>query len=203
MTKFDLVCEQIKSKLNYSNEIQTIGTTSQQAAVALILRQNLEATEVLMIKRAIRLGDHWSGNLALPGGRWQIEDANLLYTAIRETFEETGMNLANGGQILGQLDTLKPRSPVIPKVDVSPFIYTAPFPFHIIRQDLQPQPLILNDEVAAAFWVSLDYLESQGLSDAFQLIVEGEERTWPAYPSEHGPIWGMTERILTDFLKLL
>ena len=31
----------------------------------------------------------------------------------------------------------------------------------------------------------------------------GVEREWPAYPSEHGMIWGITERILTEFLSLV
>jgi hypothetical protein len=31
----------------------------------------------------------------------------------------------------------------------------------------------------------------------------GVEREWPAYPSEHGVIWGITERILTEFLALV
>jgi 8-oxo-dGTP pyrophosphatase MutT (NUDIX family) len=156
-----------------------------------------------MIKRALRENDHWSGHLALPGGRWQGEDRSLLRTAMRETYEEIGMDLSEGGELLGQLDTLRPRNPLIPKVDVTPFVFTAPAAFHSINRDVQAQPLSLNHEVAAAFWVSVSYLKSQGLSDAFRWIIEGEERSWPAYPSEHGPIWGLTERMLTNFLALI
>jgi hypothetical protein len=32
---------------------------------------------------------------------------------------------------------------------------------------------------------------------------DGVIAKWPAYPSEGGLIWGMTERILTNFLSLL
>jgi hypothetical protein len=37
----------------------------------------------------------------------------------------------------------------------------------------------------------------------YRMVVAGAEREWPAYPSAHGPIWGLTERILTEFLALL
>lgn len=203
MTNFELVCQQVKSKLTINVEAPSTGNTRQHAAVALILRENLGNAELLVIKRAIRAGDHWSGNLALPGGRWQTEDINLLQTAMRETYEEIGLDLRAGTEVLGQLETLKPRNPLIPKVDVSPFIFTAPEAFHIVAEN-HPAPLLtLNHEVAAAFWVSVEYLKTEGLSDEFRLFIEGEERRWPAYPSAHGPIWGMTERMLSDFLALL
>jgi 8-oxo-dGTP pyrophosphatase MutT (NUDIX family) len=203
MTTFDLVCDQVKAKLSRLGTAEATGTSAQHAAVALILRSHLGAPELLMIQRAIRENDHWSGHLALPGGRWQSADADLLRTAIRETFEEIGMDLASGGQLLGRLDTLRPRNRLIPKVDVTPFVFTAPPAFHSTTQDAQPQSLVLNHEVARAFWVSVAYLKSEGLSDAFRFIIKGEERSWPAYPSEHGPIWGLTERMLTTFLALI
>jgi hypothetical protein len=62
--------------------------------------------------------------------------------------------------------------------------------------------LSIGPEVERAFWVSLGDLKRQGRSETFQKIVEGKQRTWPAYPSPYGPIWGMTERILTQFLAL-
>lgn len=174
-----------------------------QAAVALILRRHADAAEVLMIKRAIRPGDHWSGNLALPGGRWQGEDANLLFTAIRETYEEVGIDLSAGGEVLGQLDSIKTRNPLIPPIDVTPFVFVAPPPFHAPGRDDRTQPLNLNHEVAAAFWVSIDYLKSAGPAEVYEMVIEGSLHSWPAYPSEEGPIWGMTERMLTRFLLLI
>jgi 8-oxo-dGTP pyrophosphatase MutT (NUDIX family) len=174
-----------------------------QAAVALILRQHLDDAELLIIKRAIIPGDHWSGNLALPGGRWQAEDPSLLVTAMRETHEEVGVALSNGGQVLGRLDSVQARNPLIPQIDVTPFVFAAPLAFHINEKNEKAQPLVLNHEVAAAFWVPVDYLKSKGRSEMYELIVEGSASTWPAYPSEHGLIWGMTERMLTSFLELI
>jgi 8-oxo-dGTP pyrophosphatase MutT (NUDIX family) len=203
MTGFNILREQLRSRLAGAEESLPIGADVRQAAVALVLREHDGEAELLMIKRAVRAGDHWSGNLALPGGRWQAEDSNLLATAVRETHEEIGMDLASGGEVLGRLDTIKTRNPLVPRIDVTPFVFVAPSPFHLIGPKSRPQPLTPNHEVAAAFWVSVDFLKANGPSEVHELIIEGGSRVWPAYPSEHGPIWGMTERMLTDFLALI
>ncbi|HET9512400.1 MAG TPA: NUDIX domain-containing protein, partial [Gemmatimonadales bacterium] len=61
------------------------------AAVSLICVRDPDA--LLLIRRADRDGDPWSGQLGLPGGRKSPADADLLSTAIRETFEEVGIDL--------------------------------------------------------------------------------------------------------------
>jgi len=64
-------------------------------------------------------------------------------------------------------------------------------------------PLVLSEEVAAAFWVPVSALRRGGRSEVYKMVFAGVEREWPAYPSEHGPIWGITERILTEFLEMM
>lgn len=174
-----------------------------RAAVALVLRRNLSEAEMLVIKRSVSERDHWSGHLALPGGRVEEGDASLLATAIRETFEEVGINLESGGEVLGRLGVVEPKSPLVPRVSVAPFVAVAPAEYHVRREGEATPPLVLSEEVAAAFWVPVSKLRAGGRSDAFKMVFAGVEREWPAYPSEHGPIWGITERILTEFLELM
>jgi 8-oxo-dGTP pyrophosphatase MutT (NUDIX family) len=161
------------------------------AAVALILieRQGLEA---LFIKRAARVGDPWSGQVALPGGRYEPEDRDLLITAIRETGEETGVDLSRAER-LGALDDLYPRTPTLPPVRVRPFVFTIP----------SAPPLVISDEVERAFWVPLARLAEPAVRRDVKLIVRGEPRVFPAYDLGEEVIWGMTERILTPFLTML
>lgn len=173
-----------------------------RAAVALVLRRNLSEAEMLVIKRSVSERDHWSGHLALPGGRVEEGDASLLATAVRETFEEVGINLEEGGEVLGRLGVVEPKSPLAPRVSVAPFVLVAPVEYHVSRDGEVTPPLVLSEEVAAAFWVPVSELRTGGRSDVFKMVFAGVEREWPAYPSEHGPIWGITERILTEFLSI-
>jgi 8-oxo-dGTP pyrophosphatase MutT (NUDIX family) len=174
-----------------------------QAAVALVLRENAGQPELLVIKRAERERDHWSGHLALPGGRRDPEDGSLKRTAVRETLEEVGIDLeGTGGRVLGGLEVVRPQSPLAPRVEVWPFVAVAPPAYHLPAGGPAPAELVLNREVAAAFWAPVTVLRERGRSEVFRMVFDGRRLRWPAYPSEHGPIWGITERILTNFLDL-
>ena len=164
-----------------------------QAAVSLILSEAQGSAQALIIKRAERPGDHWSGHLALPGGRAQDEDADLIATAARETYEEVGIDLLDGGEFIGQLEILAPTNWRLPRLEITPFVAVAPSRF----------TLNLNGEVASAFWISIADLKREGRSSFFSMPQDGVINKWPAYASEGGPIWGITERILTNFLALL
>ena len=76
------------------------------AAVAAVLRDTSSGVEVLLIRRAEHPGDPWSGHMALPGGRQDPDDPDLLHTAMRETSEELGLVL-DPSQVIGPLDDLE------------------------------------------------------------------------------------------------
>jgi 8-oxo-dGTP pyrophosphatase MutT (NUDIX family) len=201
----------IRSRLARADEMSARGDESpdaggdslRRAAVALVLRGNLSEAEMLIIKRSVSERDHWSGHLALPGGRVEAGDASLLATAVRETFEEVGVNLEEGGEVLGRLGVVEPKSPLVPRVSVAPFVAVAPDEYHVRREGEVTPLLVLSEEVAAAFWVPVATLRTGGRSEVFKMVFAGVEREWPAYPSEQGPIWGITERILTEFLSIV
>ncbi|MBV9928278.1 MAG: CoA pyrophosphatase [Acidobacteria bacterium] len=172
------------------------------AAVALVLREGTEGPELLVIKRSEAEHDHWSGHLALPGGRVEPEDESLLATAARETSEEVGLDPRAGGEAIARLGTVRPQSPLAPRVSVTPFVFVAPPEFHATWEG-GPGELTLSEEVAATFWFPVDELKRGGRSAVFRMVFAGVEREWPAYPSQHGLIWGITERILTEFLSLV
>ena len=164
------------------------------AAVALVLIEGREGLEALFIHRAERTGDPWSGQVALPGGRHEPSDPDLLATAIRETLEETGVDLSHAER-LGTLDDLHPRTPTLPPVVVRPFVFALVSP--------PPPPLVPSAEVQRAFWLPLARLLAPGVRREATLTVRGVERTFPAYLIGDEMIWGMTERIVTPFLELV
>ncbi len=160
------------------------------ASVAVVLAPSPDA--VLLIRRADHPDDPWSGHMALPGGRQEPEDADLASTAIRETAEEVGLPL-DLDQLLGSLDDVVPRTPVLPPIAVRPFVFLLP----------ERPTLVLNPEVAAARWVQLDQLLHPGTYHSVRLEIRGESREMPAYQLDDAIVWGMTERILTSLLAHL
>lgn len=149
--------------------------------------------ELLLIKRAEYEGDPWSGHVALPGGRHEPHDTSLEDTAVRETQEELGVDVRAHGRVLGTLDDLHPRTPVLPPILVRPYVA-------VLERDV---PLVPSSEVAAAFWVPLRALLDPATAVEATVVVRGMERTVPSYRFGDYTIWGMTERILRDLLARL
>ena len=157
------------------------------AAVAVVIAPDPDS--ILLIRRADRPGDPWSGHMALPGGRREPADHDLLATAIRETGEEVGLPLT-GSDLLGTIDDVVPRTPVLPPIAVRPFV------FLMARRSA----LLLSSEVAEASWVTVDDLLRVDGHGLVSLEVAGETRQFPAYQLDGGIVWGMTERILSSLL---
>lgn len=160
------------------------------AAVAAILVAAPDT--ILLIRRAERTGDPWSGQMALPGGRRDPTDADPAETAVRETLEEVGVELPDA-TLLGALPDVAPRSAHLGNIVVRPFLFVLP-----------DRPIITpNDEVAEAGWVRLDVLKDPANQRPYTLELRGERRTFPAYFIGDSVVWGLTERILSDLLPLI
>lgn len=165
-----------------------------RAAVALVLRAgHAGALELLFIQRSEYAGDPWSGQVAFPGGRQEPVDDTLRETAVRETCEEVGVDLARDGLILGMLDELHPRTPVLPPIVVRPYVA-------VVGQEAG---LRLSNEVARAFWAPLDWLCDPMASQVATVQVRGQSMQVPCVRHDSYVIWGMTERIFRDFQRRL
>jgi 8-oxo-dGTP pyrophosphatase MutT (NUDIX family) len=162
------------------------------AAIALVIRPGEEAhPELLMIKRAEAEGDPWSGHVACPGGRMEPGDRDLAQTAARETWEETGIDIERDGRMLGTLDDISPRTPVLPPVIVRPFVAA-------VRAEL---PIAHSSEVAEAFWVPLAALRERAAWGLGVVSIQGRgERQVEVFRHGEYVVWGLTERVLRQFL---
>ncbi|MEJ2504390.1 MAG: CoA pyrophosphatase [Gemmatimonadota bacterium] len=162
-----------------------------QAAVLLMVRPT-DPLELLLIRRAEKEGDPWSGHMALPGGRREAHDADLVDTALRETEEETRIRVPRT-TVLGGLDELRPGGRHRFRIMIAPFVAAVPAGARAV-----PEPT----EVAAAVWVPLPHLASDDAVDEVLVELEEEAFRFPALSYQDYVIWGLTHRILTDFMDL-
>lgn len=193
MNSFEQTVRRLEASLAPLLGLEFLPNARPQAAVSLLLRDNEGEAEVLIIKRSERVGDPWSGHLALPGGRAEAVDRDLTATAARETMEEIGLDLATEGRFLGRLPMIDTNHPRLPDLEITPFVVVA-------GVNADPQ---LSREVAALYWVSMNRLLMEGPSQEFKYSLDGVLYQRPAYQSEGGLIWGITERILTSLLSHL
>ena len=97
----------VRERLRDNQPAVLAGDEYARAAVVIVLHDGDEGAEFVVIHRAHRRGDPWSGHMALPGGRQDAADRDLLATAVREAREEVGVDLAHHGDLLGALDDLQ------------------------------------------------------------------------------------------------
>ncbi|HEY3593426.1 MAG TPA: CoA pyrophosphatase [Polyangiaceae bacterium] len=142
--------------------------------------------EVWLVRRADDLRVH-SGQVALPGGKKEPTDTDLLTTALREAEEEIGLAPAEV-DVLGQLDDC---------VTVTGFVVT-PF-VGWIAQPFTPRPLAM--EVARVFALPLSTFERP--TRTMRVGADGHERVVFSYEAGGETIWGTTARILAGFSDLL
>lgn len=167
-----------------------------EAAVAVVLRPREDGdAELLLIRRATREGDPWSGQIGLPGGNRSRGDATLDQTARRETAEELSLDLLAQASPVGVLDELRPRIPTLPPVIVRPYVWSlAPAP-HIA--------LVMSDEVAEYRWVPLGELFAPAARVRTTVATHNVRRDVEALKVGEFIVWGMTERILTSLQSII
>lgn len=166
------------------------------SAVALLLRPAHDELELLLIRRAEREGDVWSGHVGLPGGRAESDDRDVIHTAARETREELSIDVDTlRTRLLGALPSMEPRIAHVPRLSVHPFVW------FVDDEDVRPEP---NDEVAAFRWVPLSYLRSADNEVEHRLVdPAGVERVFPAVRLGEDVLWGITHRIVTDLFEAI
>lgn len=173
-------------------EVSERDGVAREAAVALLVRPRDEL-ELLLIKRAVHERDPWSGHVALPGGRRDPDDVDLLHTAMRETAEEVGIDVHRHEDFIGALDEVAPRTPRLPPLVIAPFVFGV-----LPTAQAVAQPT----EVAVAIWIPISALRDETAASEILIELEGGARAFPSLQYGDYVIWGLTHRILTQFLEI-
>ena len=153
------------------------------AAVALLLNPRRGDFDLLLVKRVENPSDTWSGQMALPGGKREPKDLSLKDTAVRETLEETGVELSQC-QFLGVLGAV--RSEPKPDFNILPFV---------VLLESAPRLKLNKAELETFIWVPYEeVVQSKG-------TVQFSFGKVPAYIFANGIVWGITYNILTEFIQ--
>jgi len=179
--------DSLTPKLAWENPARLVPRKS--AGVAVIFRGGQDDEEVLLIRRAEREGDPWSGQVAFPGGMVSAADKSFEDTAKREAAEEVGVDLSEGAAgFLGYMRDFRAQTiqvVVVPSV------------FKLVKSSA----LTPNQEVASCEWASLGELAGEEARSSYLIPRSGGEIPFPCIVHRGLVIWGLTERILSAIIR--
>jgi 8-oxo-dGTP pyrophosphatase MutT (NUDIX family) len=161
-----------------------------QSAVMMLFYPKNEQTNIILIKRNSYPGVH-SSQISFPGGKAELDDVNLTATALRETYEEVGVEPQD-------IDVVMPFTQIY--IPPSNFL-VAPFLGVTLKEPaFKPSP----DEVEALIELPLDVF----LDDS--IVIETEMQTSysqkiivPAFKVDDHIVWGATAMILSELKETI
>ena len=121
--------------------------SNRPAAVLIAVHFYQGELHVIFTKRAEHLTHH-AGEISFPGGKCEVNDDSIFYTAMREAQEEIGLPISNI-EVIGQLPNFK----TISGFEVTPILAS-------VKQsiDITKELIIDQNEVSEVFQVPLSYL---------------------------------------------
>jgi 8-oxo-dGTP pyrophosphatase MutT (NUDIX family) len=148
-----------------------------------------QAPHLVLTRRTTALRRH-SGQISLPGGRYDVEDGSLLRTALRETEEELGVDPAD----LTIWGRLEPEHIVATHYALAPVVAYTPR-----RPEFHPAPA----EVAEVIDLPLARILDPAVLQEEIWDFQGAPRRVSFYRHAEHKVWGATARILHQLATLL
>lgn len=164
-----------------------------KAAVALVMLDAApDAQQILLIRRAEHPHDPWSGHWALPGGRRETCDRDLLATCIREAEEECGLQLDReaADQAMGLQWAGRAVGATIP---------VAVYAWHLTqRPALIPEP----SEVQELHWLPCTRVRQAEQHELATVRTSHGSFTAGSIALPSNPLWGFTYRVICHYLQV-
>ncbi|HEX5078147.1 MAG TPA: CoA pyrophosphatase [Geminicoccaceae bacterium] len=164
------------------------GAARTDAAVLIGMVERADGPRVLLTQRTTHLRDH-AGQISFPGGHVEPGDSSIAATALREAWEEIGLDPARV-EILGELATYD----TVTGFRIHPVVGWLTPPF-----ELRPDP----HEVQDVFELPLEFVVDAA-NHRRQTFRRGAlTRSYYVLPFENRFIWGATAGILVNLSGLL
>lgn len=144
----------------------------------------------LLFTRRTEWVEHHKGQISFPGGMRDPEDQDSTSTAIRETWEEVGLNPASI-EIVGELDD----HVTVSGFNISPFVGKISYPFSL---------KICEEELSEVFSVPLSFfLDRSNCRKEFLWDEAGHKREFFVFQYQAYRIWGATAAITHNFVTII
>jgi len=160
---------------------------NKQASVLIPLLESEGELFVLLTQRSEKLRSH-AGQVSFPGGKQDTQDENSLETALRETFEEIGLNKQNI-EIIGTLDQILSLHNYM----VTPFVGLIPENFVSIPND---------DEIEAVFKVPLTFFMNGDNHWTEEFKTPIATVLVHHFNFQNFDIWGLTAKLILRLLEI-
>lgn len=193
--KMTLPGEAAQNRLSAFRRFSTTEFLSQnpgyrKSAVMILLWPENGIIHSLLIRRPEYDGVH-SGQMALPGGRYESGDTDLVQTAIRETKEEIGVSISQK-EIAGVLTPLY--------IPVSNYLVQPVVAFLSERPAFVPSAEEVSDVLVFDLELILD---PRSLKSGNRTFSTGLKAETPYYDIRGSEVWGATAMILSELSVIL
>jgi len=182
-----MVADKISSALFSRTPEIVVGNGFKPAAVLIPIQESADGDYIVLTKRGDNMPTH-KGQIAFPGGRVHAGDTDLVATALRESHEEIGV-VPEHVRVLGRLDEFTAGYGIV----VTPVVGVIP-PQYDFRLD--------PAETTAVASVPIRALMEPGTYVKNAHLSPGGHPSYHFYVNNGWDIWGVTARILVQFLEL-
>jgi len=172
----------------YRLKQQLSGTLKPAGVLIPVIEREATGLSLLLTQRSAELKHH-AGQVSFPGGGREPDDADIVATALRETYEEVGIAQSDV-TIIGYMSPM----PTITGYAVTPVI-------GVVSGDIELQ--LDHTEVEYAFEVPLPFLMDSGNRQLVEHELGGSISVMTEYHYDGQRIWGATAFIIHEFIKLV
>jgi 8-oxo-dGTP pyrophosphatase MutT (NUDIX family) len=181
--------EVIEERLKRYSKKKRTASHLRPASVLLPLFKKDGELSILFTRRTENV-EHHKGQISFPGGMRDPADPDSVSTAIRETWEEVGIEPASI-QIIGELDDHE----TVSGFNITPFVGKIADPF---------TAQICQEELSEVFSVPLSFfLDESNCKLEYLFDSDGKKREFLVFQYQNYRIWGATAAMIRNFIDAI